>query len=164
MWSPGPSSSRSVLSAPSPDANARLCRACSSAARFSSRALRVGLPLRPYSNPLCLPTPCWAKVVAIWMGCTTAPVSGSGPCPTWTARVEKPQSLSGGKSAPAAVRHELEQVCPRDHRDRRLVLHDEHRLLAAQQRLEGVVERRINCDLAHRRVHRRRDRGRHDRG
>jgi hypothetical protein len=87
-----------------------------------------------------LPTPCWAKVVAMWMGCTTAPVSGSGPWPTWTARVENPQSLSEGKSAPAAVRHELEQVGPSDHRDRLLVLHDEHRLLTPQQRLEGIVE------------------------
>src|SRR2546421_688510 len=61
----------SVVSAPSPDEKARQCLASSSAARHSSRALRVGLPVREYSNPLCLPTPCWAKVVAMWMGCTT---------------------------------------------------------------------------------------------
>src|SRR5690348_11559549 len=95
----------------------------------------------------------------MWMGCTTAPVSGSGPCPTWTARVENPQSVSEGKSAPAAVRHELEQVGPRDHGDRLLVLDDEHGLLAPQQRLERVVERGIDRDLAHRRVHRRRTLG-----
>src|SRR5438874_12922352 len=79
----------SVVSAPSPDEKARQCLASSSAARHSSRALRVGLPVREYSNPWCLPTPCWAKVVAMWIGWTTAPVAGSGPCPTCKARVEK---------------------------------------------------------------------------
>src|SRR5579864_8744907 len=155
--------SRSVDSAPSPDAKARACLACSSAARFSSSAWRVGFPLRPYSKPLCLPTPCWAKVVAMWIGCTTAPVSGSGPCPMWTARVEKPQSVSEGKSALAAVRHELEQVGAGDHRDRLLVLHDQHGLFATQKRLERVVERGVDRDLAHRWIHRRRYGCRHDR-
>src|SRR6266480_3625054 len=80
-----------VVSAPSPEENARQCLAPSSAARHSSSALRVGLPVREYSKPLCVPTPCWAKVVAMWIGCTTAPVAGSGPCPTCKALVEKPQ-------------------------------------------------------------------------
>src|SRR5439155_15951160 len=90
----------SVVSAPSPDEKARQCLASSSAARHSSSALRVGLPVREYSNPLCLPTPCWAKVVAMWMGCTTAPVAGSGPCPTCKARVENPQSSGDDKLLP----------------------------------------------------------------
>src|SRR5690242_5858761 len=131
-----------VASAPRPEENARQCFASSSAARHSSRAWRVGLPDRPYSNPLCLPTPCWANVVAMWIGCTTAPVAGSGPWPTCRARVAKPQLfLSIGKSALAAVRDELEQVGARDHGDRLLALDHEHRLLAAKQRLERVVER-----------------------
>src|SRR5260370_7348109 len=109
------------VSAPSPEENARQCFASSSAAKHSSSAWRVGLPDRPYSKPLCLPTPCWANVVAMWIGCTTAPVAGPGPWPTCKARVAKPQlSLSFAKSALAAVGDELEQVGARDHGDRRL--------------------------------------------
>src|SRR6266480_538157 len=131
-----------VVSAPSPEENARQCLAPSSAARHSSSALRVGLPVREYSNPLCLPTPCWAKVVAMWIGCTTAPVAGSGPCPTCKARVENPQSrgepnsspfmgrwpevpegLDGPASRPPPVSDELEQIRPRDHRHRLSPIH-----------------------------------------
>src|SRR5439155_15880376 len=113
----------------------------------------------------------------MWMGCTTAPVAGSGPCPTCSARVEKPQFTSPpcgevgpvceftsppcgevgpvcgadpagwgrslGMSAPAAVRDELEQVGARDHRHGLVTFHHQHRLLAAQQRLECVIERRV---------------------
>src|ERR671935_2515552 len=100
----------SVLSAPRPEEKARQCRAFSSAARFCSSALRVGLPVREYSKPLCLPTPCCAYVVAMWIGWTTAPVSGSGPWPTCSARVAKPQPSDSGKLGPAAVGDELEQV------------------------------------------------------
>src|SRR5438093_9949658 len=181
-WSPGLSSSVSVLSAPIPEEKARQCFAPSRAARHSSSALRVGLPVREYSKPWCLPTPCCANVVAMWMGWTTAPVTGSGPCPTCNAFVEKPQS--GGKllpiygevarragaapaegladregwpatSAPAAVRDELEQVGARDHCHGFVTFHHQHGLLAAQQRLECVIERRVHADLAQRRVHRR---------
>ncbi len=51
---------------------------------------RVGLPEREYSNPLCRPGDSCAKVVARWIGTTTAPVDGSGPCPTCRARVARP--------------------------------------------------------------------------
>src|SRR5438552_9922274 len=206
-WSPGLSSNVSVLSAPIPEEKARQCFAPSRAARHSSSALRVGLPVREYSNPWCLPTPCCANVVAMWMGCTTAPVAGSGPCPTCSARVEKPQFTSPpcgevgpvcgadpagwgrsrftsppcgevgpvcgadpagwgrslGNSAPAAMRDELEQVGARDHRHRPVTFHHQHRLLAAQQRLESVVQRRVHAHLAQRRVHRRGHRRRNDR-
>src|SRR3989440_577591 len=191
-WSPGLSVSISVVSAPSPEAKARQCRASSSAARHSSNALRVGLPVREYSKPLCLPTPCCANVVAMWMGCTTAPVAGSGPCPTCSARVENPQFTSPpcgevgpvceadpagwgrsqftsppcGEVGPvcgadpagwgrssllnlaAAVRDELEQVGARDHRHGLVTFHHQHRLLAPQQRLESVIERRVHSDPA----------------
>src|SRR5882672_4653848 len=185
-WSPGLSRSISVVSAPSPDEKARQCFASSSAARHSSSALRVGLPVREYSKPWCLPTACCAKVVAMWMGWTTAPVAGSGPWPTCRARVAKPQlspppggfaadlpsewggeeprSVSSGKSsALAAVRDELEQVGARDHRHGPVALHHQHRLLAAQQGLERVVQRGVHADLAQRRVHRRGHRRGHDR-
>src|SRR5215472_19282466 len=150
----------SVVSAPSPEENARQCLAPSSAARFSSSALRVGLPVREYSYPWCLPTPCCANVVAMWMGCTTAPVSGSGPWPTCRALVENPQL----GSATTLVRDELEKVGPRDHRDGRIGLDHEHRLLAPEQRLERVVQRGVDRDLAQRSVHRRRHRRGDDRG
>src|SRR5579864_7465834 len=106
------------------------------------------------------------------MGWTTAPVAGSGPWPTCSARVAKPHlsipNEVGGfgvtswgpllpwsvKSALAAVRDELEQVGPRDHRDRPPRLDHEHGLLAPEQRLERVVERGVHGDLAHRCVHR----------
>src|SRR5690348_7197865 len=150
----------SVVSAPSPEAKARQCLAPSRPARHSSSAARVGLPERPYSKPLCLPTPCWAKVVAMWMGWTTAPVAGSGPWPMCSARVENPHSLLlvtspprgevapagvGGWGAPlslspTAVRDELEQVRARDHGHRLAPIDHEHRLLATQQWLECVVE------------------------
>src|SRR5260370_10080648 len=130
-WSAGWRRSMRVVSAPSPEENARQCFASSSAAKHSSSAWRVGLPDRPYSKPLCLPTPCWANVVAMWIGCTTAPVAGSGPWPTCKARVAKPQlSLSFAKSALAAVGDELEQVGARDHGDRLVALDHEQRLLA----------------------------------
>src|SRR2546428_11064223 len=170
-WSPGLSSSVSVLSAPIPEEKARQCFAPSRAARHSSSALRVGLLVREYSKPWCLPTPCWANVVAMWMGWTTAPVTGSGPCPTCNAFVEKPQS--GGKllpiygevarraggapaegladrkgwpatSAPAAVRHELEQVGAGDHRHRLVTFHHQHPPLAPQQRLQILRPRKIH--------------------
>src|SRR5947209_278013 len=110
-----------VVSAPSPDEKARQWRASSSAARHSSRALRVGLPVREYSNPLCSPTPCWAKVVAMWIGWTTAPVAGSGPCPTCKARVENPQPfVLSGKSMPgrgqlgdAVALHQVDRLADR---------------------------------------------------
>src|SRR5712692_7580682 len=165
-WSPGLRSSISVDSAPRPDANARQCLASSSAARFSSSAERVGLPLREYSKPWCLPTPCCAKVVARWIGCTTAPVAGSGPWPTWTARVAKPHpslDFLSVKSALSAMRDELEQVGARDHGHGLARLHHEDRLLAAQKGLERVVDRGVDTDLAQRGIHRRRNRGRHDR-
>src|SRR6266852_2554001 len=154
-WSPGLNSSISVASAPSPDEKARQCFASSSAARHSSSAFRVGLPVREYSKPWCLPTPCWAKVVAMWIGCTTAPVAGSGPCPTCNARVEKPHSsrLSVNTSAATPMRDKLQQVGARDHCDGLVSIDHQHRLLAAEQRLERVVERRIDADLAQRRVH-----------
>src|SRR2546421_4858379 len=137
----------SVVSAPRPDENARQCFASSSAARHSSSALRVGLPVREYSKPWCLPTPWCAKVVAMWIGWTTAPVAGSGPWPTCRARVENPQLSfsSGNSSALTAVRDELEQVGARDHGDGPVSLHHQHRLLAAQQRLESVVQRRVDA-------------------
>src|SRR5579859_3590075 len=91
------------------------------------------------------------------MGCTTAPVAGSGPCPTCTARVEKPQLLS------ATMRYELEQVGARDHRHWLAGLDYEDGLLPAQQRLEGVVDRRVDTDLAQRGVHRLGHRRRHHR-
>src|SRR2546430_9902514 len=152
-WSPGLSSSVSVLSAPIPEEKARQYFAPSRAARHSSSALRVGLPVREYSKPWCLPTPCCAKVVAMWMGWTTAPVTGSGPCPTCNAFVEKPHSsrFSGKRSAPAAVRHELEQVGARDHRHRLVTFHHQHRLLAPQQRLRSVIPRRVHPPPAQRR-------------
>src|SRR5438552_4061906 len=210
-WSPGLSSRVSVLSAPIPEEKARQCFAPSRAARHSSSALRVGLPVREYSKPWCLPTPCCANVVAMWMGWTTAPVTGSGPCPTCNARVENPQFTSPpcgevgpvcgftsppcgevgpvcgftsppsgevgpvcgadpagwgrslGNSAPAAVRDELEQVGAGDHCHGLVTFHHQHRLLAAQQRLESVIERRVRADLAQRRVHRRGHRRGNDR-
>ena len=55
-------------------------------ARHSSNAARVGLPVRPYSKPACLPTASWANVVARLIGVTTAPVVGSG----WLTRVDRP--------------------------------------------------------------------------
>ncbi len=48
-WSPVARSRRSASSAASPDANARPWDAPSSAARCTSSAVRVGLPLRLYS-------------------------------------------------------------------------------------------------------------------
>src|SRR5256885_1589259 len=140
----------------------------------------------------------------MWMGWTTAPVAGSGPCPTCKARVANPQLFpsplageagfpsplageagfpsplageagfpsplageGGGDAAgwgdtlsPSAVRHELEQVRAGDHRDRLPIVEHEHRLLAPKERLESIVERGIDRDLAHRRVHR----GRHGGG
>src|SRR3989442_15246605 len=106
------------------------------------------------------------------MGWTTAPVTGSGPCPTCNAFVEKPQS--GGKllpiygevpaqpaegladrngwaatSAPAAVREKLEQVGAGDHRHRLVTPHHQHRLLAAQQRPQMLTHRRNHAHLAH---------------
>src|SRR6266704_3192961 len=164
-WSSGLRSSIIVDSAPSPDANARQCFASSSAARFSSSADRVGLPLREYSKPRCLPTPCCAKVVARWIGCTTAPVAGSGPWPTWTARVAKPQPslvFLSVKSALTAMSDELEQVGARDHRHGLAGLDHQDRLLAAQQRLERVVDRGIDTNLAQRCIHGRGNRGRYD--
>src|SRR5256886_10418071 len=154
-WSPGLSSSVSVLSAPIPEEKARQCFAPSRAARHSSSALRVGLPVREYSKRWCLPTPCCANVVAMWMGWTTAPVTGSGPCPTCSARVEKPHSsrFSGKRSAPAAVRDELEQVGAGDHRHRPVTFHHQHRLLAAPQPLPSVVQRRVPPGLAPPRRH-----------
>jgi len=68
-----------VVVAASPEANVRQWRADSSDARHSSRAWRVGLPEREYSNPWCTPTALCRYVVARWMGWTTAPVAGSGP-------------------------------------------------------------------------------------
>jgi hypothetical protein len=61
-WSPGRSVARSTASvAAMPEANARPNRPPSSAARHSSSAVRVGLPVREYSYPARMPpTPSWA--------------------------------------------------------------------------------------------------------
>ena len=44
----------------------------------ASSARRVGLSVREYSKPLCLPGPSCANVVERWIGVITAPVSGVG--------------------------------------------------------------------------------------
>ena len=67
-----------LSSAARPLANASPWRACSSEARQISSAMRVGLPDREYSNPLCTPTSSWANVVANVIGTTTAPLVASG--------------------------------------------------------------------------------------
>ena len=77
-----------LSSAARPLANARPWSAPSSDATCASSAVRVGLPEREYSKPLCRPTPSWANVVDSEIGVTTAPVVGSGSWPAWMARVE----------------------------------------------------------------------------
>ena len=62
----------------------------SSAARWVSSAVRVGLPLRAYSYPACWPTASCRKVVASEIGGTTAPVARSGAPAPCTALVPKP--------------------------------------------------------------------------
>src|SRR2546430_13793810 len=94
----------------------------------------------------------------MWMGCTTAPVAGSGPCPTCRARVENPHSrgepnsspfmgrwpegpegLGLPASRPPSMRNEFEQIRPRDHRHRLPPIHHEHPLLAPQQPLARTI-------------------------
>ena len=66
----------------------------------ASYAARVGLPLRAYSNPECSPTARCANVDDRWIGGTTAPVSASGSCPTWMARVSNPSSVTAAPARP----------------------------------------------------------------
>ena len=84
-----------------PLANASPRLAPSSDATHVSSAARVGLPVRPYSNPACLPTASWANVVARLIGVTTAPVTGSGSWPAWMARGLEARAL-GHRTALAA--------------------------------------------------------------
>src|SRR5438270_6672391 len=63
----------------------------SSAARFSSSRVRVGFDTRAYSYPLFLPISSCTYVEVAKIGTVTAPVEGSGSCPTWMARVAKPR-------------------------------------------------------------------------
>src|SRR5450631_447678 len=105
--------------------------------------------------------PSWAKVVARWMGCTTAPVEASGPWPTWMARVAKPALRS---VTSAMVGDVLEQVGARDHADGAVAVDDGHRGLAVEQRREGLVDRRVGRDNGEGRVHGRGHRRRDHRG
>src|SRR5690349_8062945 len=82
-----------VAVAARPLEKARPCAPPSSAARHASRAWRVGFPLREYSKPLWLPGPSCANVLARTIGVITAPLSGSGGWPAWTARVSIPRVL-----------------------------------------------------------------------
>ena len=61
----------------------------SSAARFASSAKRVGFWVREYSKPVCSPGAFCANVDVRNTGVMTAPVTGSGCCPAWTAAVSK---------------------------------------------------------------------------
>jgi hypothetical protein len=61
-WSPAFTSVEIAVIAAMPDAKARAPAPPSSTARFSSSAERVGFCVRPYSYPLCLPSPSWTYV------------------------------------------------------------------------------------------------------
>src|SRR5690348_10561925 len=82
-----------VAVAARPLENARPCAPPSSAARQVSSAWRVGFPLREYSKPLWLSGPSCANVLARTIGVITAPLTGSGGWPAWTARVSIARGL-----------------------------------------------------------------------
>src|SRR6266702_3546385 len=104
-WSPGRHTVRRKTSvAAIPEANARANRPFSSAARHSSSAVRVGLPVREYSKPERRPpTPSWAYVEVAWMGTITERVAGSGSWPAGLARVAKPVLGRPTAGAPAGA-------------------------------------------------------------
>jgi len=56
---------------------------------LASSANRVGFCVREYSKPVCCPGAFWANVEVRNTGVITAPVTGSGCWPAWTAAVSK---------------------------------------------------------------------------
>src|SRR5947209_5421892 len=65
----------------------------STAARFCSSRVRVGLETRAYSYPLFFPISSCTYVDVRKIGTVTAPVEGSGSWPTWMAVVANPSSF-----------------------------------------------------------------------
>src|ERR1700716_292748 len=84
------------------------------------------------------------------MGCTTAPVAGSGPWPTWSALVEKPPGAARSATRPG---DELEEIGTREHADRRLAVEDDERGVPAEQGLEGLLDGAIAGHGSEGRVH-----------
>src|SRR5579864_478081 len=84
---------QSALMAAIPLENTRDATPPSSAARFCSSRVRVGLETRAYSYPLFLPNSSWTYVDVAKIGTATAPVEGSGSWPTWMALVANPGSF-----------------------------------------------------------------------
>ena len=75
-----------------PVANAKECRAPSSAARVVSASVRVGFDPRWYSKGPSPPSVGCRNVEAVWIGGTTAPRATS--CSAWMVRVVKPAKSS----------------------------------------------------------------------
>src|SRR6516225_8750261 len=86
----------------------------SSAARLASSAKRVGFCVREYSKPECRPGPFWAYVDVRKTGVITAPVTGSGAWPAWTASVSKRDAffffMAVGASWPSPLGEELDEI------------------------------------------------------
>ena len=121
---------------------------------------RVGLPVRPYSKPACLPTASWAKVVARLMGVTTAPVTGSEGWPAWIARVSKPGAGPGRpltRPRPRPSGEEAEHVAAADEPDRMTAVEHEKRGGRVELR-DQVADRLPDPDHRHGRAHDRPDR------